>query len=87
MRFSAGESLTFWDSTCHATTYGPDLSNGSVLTENGDEAGEVTSATGATSYVTYIGPSADPPVFRVEDNPPPCATDPQHGLSGSPTAH
>ena len=67
-------ALTFWDSKCHATTYGPGLPHGSVLTESGDEAGQVTSANGATSYVTYIAPNADPPVFRIEDNPPRCAT-------------
>jgi hypothetical protein len=66
-------SLTFWDSECNATTYGPGLATGAVLTESGDEPGQVTSANGATSYVTYIAPSADPPVFRIEDNPPPCA--------------
>jgi hypothetical protein len=74
-------SLTFWDSKCHARTYGPGLPNGSVFTESGDEAGEVTSANGATTYATYIAPSADPPVFRIEDNPPRCAT--HRGLSGS----
>jgi hypothetical protein len=78
-------SLTFWDAKCHATTYGPGLPNGAVLTESGDEPGQATSAHGATTYVTYIAPSANPPVFRIEDNPPPCAA--QRGLSGgSPTA-
>jgi|tagenome__1003787_1003787.scaffolds.fasta_scaffold20956455_1 hypothetical protein len=74
-------SLTFWDSQCNARTYGPGLPNGSVLTESGDEAGQVTSANGATSYVTYIAPSADPPVFRIEDNPPRCATQLQQSRS------
>ena len=77
-------ALTFWDSNCHAKTYGPGLPNGSVLTESGDEAGQVTSASGGTSYVTYMAPSADPPVFRIEDDPPRCAT--QRRLSGSQTA-
>jgi hypothetical protein len=54
------------------------------LTESGDKPGEVTSANGGTSYVTYIAPSADPPVFRIEDNPPPCAA--RRGLGGSRTA-
>jgi hypothetical protein len=67
-------SLTFWDSECNATTYGPGLPNGAVLTESGDEPGQVTSVNGGTSYTTFIAPSADPPVFRIEDNPPPCAT-------------
>jgi hypothetical protein len=66
-------SLTFWDSKCRAKTYGPGLPNGSVLTESGDEPGQVTSANGGSSYVTYVAPSADPPVFRIEDDPPRCA--------------
>lgn len=74
-------SLTFWDSKCRAKTYGPGLPNGSVLTESGDRAGQVTSANGGTSYVTYIAPSADPPVFRIEDDPPRCAT--RRGLNGT----
>jgi quercetin dioxygenase-like cupin family protein len=41
-------SLTFWDSDCQATTYGPGLPNGSVFFEGGDEPGQVTSANGAT---------------------------------------
>ncbi|MEU8609269.1 hypothetical protein AB0C29_14825 [Actinoplanes sp. NPDC048791] len=76
-------SLTFWDSKCRAKTYGPGLPNGSVLTESGDAAGQVTSISGGTSYVTYLAPSADPPVFRIEDNSPRCATG--WLLSGSPT--
>jgi hypothetical protein len=67
-------ALTFWDSKCRARTYGPGLPNGSVFIESGDEAMQATSTNGATSYVTYIAPSADPPVFRIEDDPPPCAT-------------
>lgn len=66
-------SVTVWDSNCNQTTYGPGLPNGSVFTESGDEPGLATSSGGATSYVTFIAPSADPPVFRIEDDPPPCA--------------
>ncbi|MGW4944484.1 cupin domain-containing protein [Actinoplanes sp. NPDC004185] len=77
-------SLTFWDSQCRAKTYGPGLRNGSVLTESGDAPGQVTSTNGGTSYVTYLAPSADPPVFRIEDNPPRCPSG--RLLSGSPTA-
>ncbi len=60
-------SLTLWDSDCHSTTYGPDLPNGAVFTESGDDPGEVTSEGGATSYVTLIAPDANPAVFRIED--------------------
>jgi hypothetical protein len=74
-------ALTFWDAKCRATTYGPGLPNGAVFTESGDRAGQVTSTGGGTSYVTYLAPSADPPVFRIEDDPPRCAT--RRGLNES----
>jgi quercetin dioxygenase-like cupin family protein len=66
-------ALTVWDSQCHRKTYGPGLPDGSVFVERGDEPGLVTSKRGATSYATFVAPSADPPVFRIEDDPPPCA--------------
>jgi len=66
-------SVTVWDSDCNQTTYGPGLPNGAVFTEAGDEPGQVTSSGGATIYSTFVAPSADPPVFRIEDDPPPCA--------------
>jgi hypothetical protein len=64
--------LTVWDSSCNQTTYGPGLPNGSVWVETEDEPVKVTSTGGATSYATFLAPSADPPVFRIEDEPPPC---------------
>lgn len=66
-------SVTVWDSDCNQTTYGPGLPNGAVFTEGGDEPGQVTSSDGATLYATFVAPSADPAVFRIEDDPPPCA--------------
>lgn len=66
--------LTVWDSYCKKTTYGPGLPNGSVFVESGDEPGQVTSTTGATSYATFVAPSADPSIFRIEDDPPRCAS-------------
>jgi ABC-type glycerol-3-phosphate transport system substrate-binding protein len=69
----ASGSVNVWGSDCSQTTYGPGLPNGSVFTESGDEPGQVTSTGGATTYATLIAPHADPPVFRIEDNPPPCA--------------
>lgn len=66
-------TMTVWDSSCNKQTYGPGLPNGSVFVESGDEPGQVTSAGGATSYATFVAPSANTPVFRIEDNPPPCA--------------
>lgn len=66
-------SMTVWDSKCHKERYGPGLPNGSVFVEGGDKPGQVTSTGGATSYTTFVAPNANPPVFRIEDNPPPCA--------------
>jgi quercetin dioxygenase-like cupin family protein len=66
-------TMTVWDSDCNKKTYGPGLPNGSVFVERGDEPGLVTSAGGATSYATFVAPNANPAVFRIEDNPPPCA--------------
>jgi hypothetical protein len=68
----ASGSVTVWDSDCNTTTYGPGLPNGAVFTESGDEPGQVTSTGGATTYATFVAPRADPPVFRIEDDPPPC---------------
>jgi len=66
-------AVTLWNSDCSSTTYGPGLPDGAVFVEGGDDPVQATSATGATAYVTYVAPSADPPVFRIEDDPPPCA--------------
>jgi hypothetical protein len=60
-------ALTLWDSDCNSNTYGPGLPDGAVFVEGGDSPREATSASGATVYVTYVAPSADPPVFRLED--------------------
>jgi quercetin dioxygenase-like cupin family protein len=61
-------ALTFWQADCSSVTYGPGLPDGEVFIEGGDHAVQATSATGATVYVTYIAPSADPPVFRIEND-------------------
>ena len=61
-------SVTLWQSDCSSTTYGPGLPDGAVFAEGGDEPVQATSADGATVYVTYVAPSADPPVFRIEDD-------------------
>jgi len=67
--------VTNFDSQCNATTYGPNSPNGSAFVEYGDEPGEVRNMTTApaTVYVTLVAPDADPPVFKIEDDPPPCA--------------
>jgi hypothetical protein len=71
---SSGE-VTEVDSQCNSTTYGPDSPNGAVFVEYGDDPGEIrnTSTAPATIYSTVIAPDADPPVFRIEDDPPACA--------------
>ncbi len=61
-------SLTLWESDCSSETYGPGLPNGAVFAEGGDSPQEVTTAGGATVYATFVAPSVDPPVTRVEDN-------------------
>jgi hypothetical protein len=66
-------AVTLWHSDCSSTTYGPGLPDGAVFVEGGDDPGQVTSTSGATNYVVLVAPNADPPVFRIEDDPPPCA--------------
>jgi hypothetical protein len=60
-------------SGCSSKTYGPLLPNGAVFVESGDDPAQASSAGGATVYVTFVAPHANPPVFRIEDTPPPCA--------------
>jgi hypothetical protein len=67
-------SVTFTDGDCNATTYGPGLPAGSVFTEGGDAPGQASSSGGATVYATFVAPSMDPPVFRIEDTAPACAS-------------
>src|SRR3954451_4359340 len=57
--------VTFVDSHCNATTYGPGSANGSVFTEVGTEPREVRNLTGeqATVYATLIAPDADMDIF------------------------
>lgn len=66
--------VTVFDSHCDATTYGPGSPNGSAFTEAEDDPMEVRNQTGApaTVYATFVAPDADPPVFRIEDEPPHC---------------
>jgi hypothetical protein len=64
--------VAVWDENCNKTRYGIGLKNGSVFIESGDDPGKVTSFRGATSFATFVAPNADPPVFRIEDDPPAC---------------
>jgi len=65
-------AVTFWESDCSSQTYGPGLPNGAVFAEGGDDPTQVTSTNGATFYATFVAPSVDPPVTRVEDGVVPC---------------
>ena len=64
-------TVTEVDADCHGTPYGPGSPNGSVFIESGDAPGEVrnTTDTPAKVYATFVAPDADPPVFRIEDEP------------------
>jgi quercetin dioxygenase-like cupin family protein len=79
----ASGAVTFTESDCSSTTYGPGLPAGSVFVEKSDTPGQASSAAGATVYVTFIVPHANPPVFRIEDTPPPpCVPSTGHGDGG-----
>jgi ABC-type glycerol-3-phosphate transport system substrate-binding protein len=66
-------AVTLMESDCSSTTYGPGLPDGAVFVEGGDAPVQASSTNGATLYITYVAPDANPPVFRIEDDPPPCA--------------
>jgi hypothetical protein len=68
----ASGATTFMHSDCSSTTYGPGLPAGSVFVEGGDEPAQASSAGGAINYVTFVAPHANPPVFRIEDDPQTC---------------
>jgi quercetin dioxygenase-like cupin family protein len=52
---------------CNSTNYGPGQPAGSVFVEHGDTPAQASSVLGATVFVTFVAPHADPPVFRIED--------------------
>jgi hypothetical protein len=64
--------VTVTDGACVSRTYGAGLPNGSVFVE-GESIHNVSSTAGAVAYGTVIVKEADPKVFRLEDNAPPCA--------------
>ena len=68
----ASGQVTFTNSNCSSTTYGPGLPAGSVFVEGGDDPGQASSVAGATVYATFVAPHAAPPVFRIEDSPRSC---------------
>jgi quercetin dioxygenase-like cupin family protein len=69
----ASGTIELWDTSCGKTAYGPGSPNGQVFIEALPHAHQATSTGGATVYVTYVVPSASPPVFRVEEQVPFCA--------------
>lgn len=69
----ASGSVTLMDANCASKTYGPGQPNGGVFIEGHYAAQQAVSPNGATVYVTYVAPSAQPPVFRIEDPVPLCA--------------
>ncbi len=68
-------AVTFTHSDCSSKTYSldPNNPNGAVFVEGGDDPGQASSAAGATVIATFVAPDANPAVFRIEDDPPPCA--------------
>jgi hypothetical protein len=66
-------AVTVWQADCTSETYGPGLPNGAAFVEGGDDPIQVTSVDGATEYATQVTSADDTPIFRVEDDPPPCA--------------
>ena len=68
----ASGAVTFTQADCSSATYGPGLPAGAVFVENSNVPGQASSAGGATLYATFVVPHADPPVFRIEDDPVTC---------------
>ena len=70
----ASGDVTFTNSDCSSTTYGPNQPAGSAFVESGSDPGQASSVAGATIYATFVAPQASPSVFRIEDaaQPQPC---------------
>jgi hypothetical protein len=67
-------AVTLMQSDCSSVTYGPGLPDGGVFVESGDAPVQASSTNGATVFITFVAPDANPPVFRIEDDPPACAS-------------
>ena len=68
--------ITTVDHNCETKTYGPGSPNGSVFVEGHDTPMEARSGPGGTVLATYDASNASPPVFRIEDDAPSCASSP-----------
>ena len=67
-------TIQMMHSDCSTHEYGQGMPHGSVFIEGEQRVHEASSAGGAVVYATYVAPNANPPVFRVENEPPMCAT-------------
>ena len=67
-------SVQLMHSDCSVHEYGPASEHGSVFIEGEQRVHEARSAGGAVVYATYVAPDASPPVFRIENDAPMCAT-------------
>ena len=67
-------TIQMMHSDCSTHEYGPGSDHGSVFVEGEQRVHEASSAGGAVVYATYVAPNASAPVFRVENEPPMCAT-------------
>ena len=67
-------TIQMMHSDCSTHEYGPGSDHGSVFVEGEQRVHEASSAGGAVVYATYVAPDASPPVFRIENDVPMCAT-------------
>ena len=67
-------TVTVWDGACNQKIYGPGQALGAVFLEGDNMLMQATSSGGASEYVVHTVPFASPAVFRIEDDPPGCAT-------------
>lgn len=61
-------------SDCSVHEYGQNSPHGSVFIEGEGRVHNAGASGGAVVYATYVAPNPTAPVFRVEDEPPFCAT-------------
>lgn len=61
-------------SDCSVHEYGPGSAHGSVFVEGEGRVHNAGAAAGAVVLATYVAPNPAAPVFRVENDPPFCAT-------------
>lgn len=67
-------TIQMMHSDCSTHEYGPTSEHGSVFVEGEQRVHEASSAGGAVVYATYVAPDASPPVFRIENDVPFCAS-------------